>query len=159
MIEPLTLSYEIKCPPEHAFEVWTTRLSSWWPRGHSASGDPETSVFLEPRLGGRIFERTSDGTEIDWGVITDWSPPHRLGYLWHIARSPDEATTVALAFVDLGDGTTRLEIVHTGWERLGADGPGFREANMAGWGALIPSFTAAAEGRDGHTGGRLPPTS
>ncbi|HEY5251644.1 MAG TPA: SRPBCC domain-containing protein [Acidimicrobiales bacterium] len=152
MIEPLTLSYEIQCPPEHAFEVWTTRLSSWWPKGHSASGDPETSVFLEPRLGGRIYERTSDGTEIDWGVITDWNPPHRLGYLWHIARSRDDATNVDLAFVDLGDGTTRLEIVHTGWERLGTDGTSFREANTAGWSALMPRFIAAAEGRDDGSG-------
>jgi hypothetical protein len=72
------LSYEIDCPPEHAFEVWTTRLSAWWPKGHLASGDPDTLVILEPRLGGRIFERTPDGTEIDWGEITLWGPPSRL---------------------------------------------------------------------------------
>jgi hypothetical protein len=145
VIEPLRLSYEIRCSPEHAFEVWTTRVSSWWPKGHSASGNPETRVVLEPREGGRIFERTPDGTEIDWGQITLWSPPRRLGYVWHIGRDRSDATDVELTFVDLGDGTTRLDIVHAGWQRLGAEGPVWREANTNGWSALIPSFVAAAE--------------
>lgn len=146
MIEPLRLSYEIACAPEHAFEVWTTRVSTWWPKGHSVSGNPETCVVLEPRPGGRIFERTPDGTEIDWGEITLWNPPRRLGYLWYIKRDRNDATDVELTFVDLGDGTTRLEIVHTGWERLGAEGPAWRDANTSGWSALLPHFVAAAEG-------------
>jgi uncharacterized protein YndB with AHSA1/START domain len=145
VIEPLRLSYEIACSPEHAFEVWTTRVSTWWPKGHSASGNPDTRVVLEPRLGGRIFERTPDGGEIDWGQITDWSPPRRLGYVWHISRDRSDATDVELTFVDLGDGTTRLDIVHRGWERLGAKGLEWREANTDGWSALIPNFIAAAE--------------
>jgi hypothetical protein len=145
VIEPLKLSYRIQCPPEHAFDVWTSRVSAWWPKGHSASGDPDSLVVLEPHLGGRVFERTPDGTEIDWGEITLWSPPHRLGYLWHIRRDRSDATDVELTFVDLGDGTTRLDIVHTGWERLGAEGPTWREANTGGWNAMIPSFIAVAE--------------
>ena len=145
MIEPLRLSYEIQCSPEHAFEVWTTRLSTWWPKGHSASGNPATLVVLEPRQGGRIFERTPDGTEIDWGEITLWSPPRRLGYVWHIGSDRRAATDVELTFVDLGDGATRLDIVHTGWERLGAEGRTSREANTHGWNALLPSFVETAE--------------
>ena len=145
MIEPLELSYEIDCPAEHAFDVWTTRLSAWWPKGHSASGDPGTVVVLEPRLGGRIYERTSEGVEIDWGEITLWSPPSRLGYRWHIARDAGEATDVQLTFVDVGPGRTRLEIVHSGWERAGAEARGWRDANTNGWAALIPRFVEAAQ--------------
>ncbi len=142
---PLRLSFDIGCPADHAFDVWTTRLSSWWPAGHSASGHPDTRVALEPRLGGRIFERTPDGTEIEWGRITSWQPPHRLGYAWHIGRDPADATDVEVTFVDLGDGTTRLDIVHSGWERLGAEASPYREANTDGWQALAGSFVAAAE--------------
>ncbi|MGZ4695356.1 MAG: SRPBCC domain-containing protein [Acidimicrobiales bacterium] len=144
MIEPLRLSYEIDCPAEHAFDIWTNHLSSWWPRGHSASGDRDTLVLLEPRLGGRIFERTSNGREIDWGEITRWSPPTRLGYLWHIGRERADATDVDLTFVDLGDGRTRLDIVHTGWDRLGAEGVAWRDANTDGWDSLIPHYLEAA---------------
>jgi hypothetical protein len=143
-IEPLRLSFEIDCPNDHAFAVWTTRLSSWWPKGHSASGDPDTVVALEPRLGGRIFERTSNGTEIEWGEVTAWDPPERLGYLWHINRDRSDATDVELTFVDNGDGTTRLDIVHSGWERLGTEALAWRNANTSGWNALLPNFIAAA---------------
>jgi hypothetical protein len=146
-VEPLAsleLSFEIACPPGHAFEVWTTRLSSWWPKGHSASGDPDTVVTLEPRLGGRIYERTSDGREIEWGQVTTWQPPDRLGYRWHIGRDRGDATDVELRFVDLGDGRTRLDIVHRGWERLGAEGDPFRQANAHGWDALLDAFGPAA---------------
>ncbi len=49
-----------------------------------------------------------DGTEIDWGEITRWNPPHRLGYLWHINRDRDAATDVDLTFVAIDEGRTRL---------------------------------------------------
>ena len=145
VIEPLSMTFDIDCHPDHAFAVWTEQLSSWWPKGHSASGDPDTQVSLEPRLGGRIFERTPDGTEIDWGEITSWNPPRQLSYLWHIRRDRSDATDVELTFEDLGDGKTRLHIVHTGWERLGTEGQAWRDANSSGWNALIPNFVTAAQ--------------
>jgi hypothetical protein len=148
VIEPLRLSYEIDCPAEHAFTTWTERFGSWWPRGHTTSGDPGTTVVFEQRLGGRIFERTTDGTEIAWGEITHWDAPRRLGYLWHIARDRSDATDVEITFVALADDRTRVDIVHSGWERLGASGQEWRDANRAGWYAVIPSFLAAC--RDGR---------
>ena len=145
MTDALRISQEIDCTPEHAFTVWTTRLSTWWPKGHSASGDTETVPVLEPRLGGRIYERTGDGREIDWGEITTWDPPHRLGYRWHIAWDVALATDVELTFVALADDRTRLDVVHTGWDRFGEEADRFRTANTGGWGALLPRFVAAAE--------------
>jgi hypothetical protein len=97
---------------------------------------------LEGRPGGRIFERTPEGVEHDWGQVTVWEPPTRLAYLWHLRRDRADATDVQLTFVDV-DGRTRLDIVHTGWERLGALGPGWRDANRNGWAGLLPHFLEA----------------
>lgn len=141
MIEPLTLTFAIDCDPSHAFSVWTAQIDRWWPRGHSVSGDP-TAIVLEPGVGGRIYEVTADGTEIDWGEITSWDPPDAFGYLWHIRRDRSDATDVALRFAPTGDGRTRLEIVHTGWERLGAGAQEWRDANRNGWGGLVPHLIA-----------------
>jgi uncharacterized protein YndB with AHSA1/START domain len=145
VIEPLRMTFDIDCHPDHAFAVWTEKLPTWWPKGHSASGHPDTLVTLEPHLGGRIFERTPDGIEIDWGEITAWNPPRQLAYVWHIRRDRSDATDVELTFEDRGGGKTRLHIVHTGWERLGAEAQSWRDANTNGWNALIPNFVSAAE--------------
>jgi Activator of Hsp90 ATPase homolog 1-like protein len=152
VIEPLRVSVEVDCSVDHAFATWTERFGTWWPRGHTTSGDPDATVVLEPRLGGRIFERTSDGAEIDWGEITHWDAPEHLGYLWHIARDRSDATDVEITFVALGQDRTRVDIVHSGWERLGASAQEWRDANTAGWGALLPVLVEACGGHRPTTG-------
>jgi hypothetical protein len=143
LIEPLRLSFDVACPAEHAFALWTARTSLWWPRSHTVNGGPGLEVVFEPRVGGRIFERTAAGVEVEWGEITLWEPPRRLGYLWHLRADRADATDVEIRFVDQGDATTRVEIEHRGWERLGARGEGWRDANRAGWSGLLPHFVAA----------------
>ena len=154
MIEPLRLEFELACDPAHAFAVWTERFGQWWPRGHSVSGDP-AAVVLEPWVGGRLFERTADGDELEWGEITVWSPPDRSGYLWHLRRDRSEATDVVITFVGIAGGATRVEIVHSGWERLGDEGPAWRDANRGGWAGLLPHFVAACDVEPHHTKERV----
>ena len=110
------------------------------------TGADDLLVVLEPRPGGRIFERTPGGIEHDWGEVTIWEPPARFGYLWHLRRDRADATEVEIRFVDVGEGTTRVEIEHRGWEVLGAEAETWRDRNHGGWATLLPSFVAAAEG-------------
>lgn len=48
-----------------------------------------------------------------------WEPPLRLAFSWHLRAERADATDVSITFVDGGDGTSRVEIEHAGWERLG----------------------------------------
>ena len=143
MIEPLRYSFEVRCPVEHAFEVWTARTSTWWPKGSTISQSDGLEVVFEGRTGGRIFERTPAGQEIEWGEITVWEPPRRLGYLWHIATDRDSATEVEIRFSQLGAEQTRVEIEHRGWNRLGDRGPSWRDTNRGGWEGTLPFYVAA----------------
>jgi hypothetical protein len=145
--EPLRVRVDLDCPAAHAFDTWTARLGSWWPRGHTVSGDPAADVVLEPFVGGRILERTPDGRETPWGEVTAWEPPRRLAYLWHLRRDRADATDVELVFTAIDDRTCRLDITHTGWERLGAEAETWRDANRGGWSGLIPHFVTAATTR------------
>lgn len=147
MIEPLRLTFEVACPAEHAFETWTARIDSWWPADHTVSGLDEAEVILERRVGGRIFERTPGGDEHEWGEITAWEPPRRLGYLWHLRRDRADATEVEIRFTEREDGTTQVDIEHRGWERLGAEGQTWRDRNRGGWETLLPHFVAVAAKR------------
>jgi Activator of Hsp90 ATPase homolog 1-like protein len=98
MTEPLRLSYDVACPAEHAFDVWTRRIDAWWPADHTATGEDGLEVVLEPRVGGRIYQRDPRGTEVDWGEVTLWDPPEQLGYLWHLRRDRADATDVLITF-------------------------------------------------------------
>jgi uncharacterized protein YndB with AHSA1/START domain len=142
-MDPLELSFSVDCPPERAFELWAERTSLWWPSGHSVSADPGLTVTFEPRPGGRIYERTSDGTEYDWGEVIDYEPPHRLRYLWHLRFDRSDATEVEVTFTPLGAGT-EVAIVHSGWERLGAAAEERRERNRRGWSGVIEPYRRAA---------------
>ena len=140
MTEPLRFELEVACPPEHAFAVWTERIDTWWPRDHTVTGGDDVVVVLQDRVGGRIFERTADGAEHDWGEVTVWQPPERLAYRWHLRQDPADATEVDIRFVAAGDAATRVEIEHTGWERLAGDPDLRRQRNTVGWTALLPHY-------------------
>ena len=146
MIEPIRLTFDVGCPLDHAFDVWTAQIDRWWPRDHTVTGN-ELTVVLERRAGGRIFERTASGTEHDWGRVTAWEPPTRLAYTWHLNRDRSDATDVEIRFSALDQTSTQVEIEHRGWERLGADGPVWRERNGGGWATLLPHFVRDAERR------------
>ena len=102
-----------------AFRVWTEQVAAWWPSGHSISGAPDTQVFFERQVGGRLYERAPDGAEHDWGEIVVWEPPHRLVHTWYLGSSRAQPTKVDVRFVDLGENMTRVEIEHRGPEFIG----------------------------------------
>ncbi len=143
MTEPLRISFDVECPAHHAFAVWTAGIATWWPADHTVSGQAGLTVVMDDGVGGRIYERTPDGTEHDWGEVTAWDPPDRLAYLWHLRRDRTDATEVEIRFLALDAGRTRIEIEHRGWERLGRAAGQWREQNRAGWESLLPHYQAA----------------
>jgi hypothetical protein len=136
---PLKISFEVECSAEHAFSVWTSRIDTWWPSDHTVSGKPD-EVVLQSGVGGRIFERTPEGTEHDWGEVTHWNPPEQLAYLWHLGTDRTAATEVHVRFVAQSAATTRIEIEHRGWEQLGEAADQWRDRNRVGWDTLLPHF-------------------
>jgi hypothetical protein len=144
---PLIVAFEVDCSRTHAFEVWTSRIGTWWPKDHTVGGEREVEVILQAGVGGLIFERGADGVEYRWGEITDWDPPDRLGFVWHIGRAAEEATTVEVRFLAVGDTKTWVEIEQRGWALFGANARQWRERNRVGWDTVVPHFIAAI-GRD-----------
>ena len=141
MTAPLLISFDVDCSADHAFNVWTSKIGTWWPRDHTVSGDPE-EIVLESGPGGRIYERTSAGEQHEWGV-TAWEPPRRLSYLWHIGRDRGTATEVEITFMEEGAARTRIAIAHSGWGKVGDEAEARRDQNRSGWDALLPHFVAA----------------
>ena len=55
-----------------------SRSATWWPPDYHVNPNGYEAAFIEPRVGGRWFERAPDGSECDWGRVLAWDPPRRL---------------------------------------------------------------------------------
>jgi uncharacterized protein YndB with AHSA1/START domain len=113
-------------------------MGSWWPLDtHSRAADDQagaaSTVEIEPRVGGRVWEVQSDGRRTSWGEVLVWEPPVRLVLSWKPNDTPNGPTEVEVSFSGAREGGTRVELVHSGWERLGRIAAEAREQYESGW--------------------------
>ena len=147
---PVRKSVVVKAPPARAFEVFTAGMGRWWPASHSIGASSLREVGMEPRAGGRWFERGEDGSECDWGRVLAWEPPTRLLLAWQIdaawRHDPALVTEVEIRFAPEGEGTTRVELEHRDIERFGTGAEATRAAldSPGGWSGLLDAFAASA---------------
>jgi uncharacterized protein YndB with AHSA1/START domain len=144
-VEAIRKSLVVDCGVERAFDVFTRQIQTWWPLGeYSIGGDKITDVVVEEQVGGRVFERHSDGGEGEWGRVLAWEPPNRFAMTWHPGHDPSQATELEVRFAAEGDGT-RVDLEHRGWEILGARAPEARSGYDAGWGEVLGHYVTAAD--------------
>ncbi len=144
-VEAVRKSLLVECGAERAFEVFTREIGTWWPLGrYSIGGDRITEVVFEEHVGGRIFERHSDGGEGEWGRVVAWDPPHRFVMTWHPGHDAAESTELEVRFALEGD-DTRLELEHRGWEILGERAAEARGSYESGWAGVLERYGQAFE--------------
>jgi uncharacterized protein YndB with AHSA1/START domain len=150
MEEAVRREITVPAPPERAFAVFTQRFDAWWPRSHHIGEAEMAEAIVEPRAGGRWYERGVDGSECTWGEVLAYDPPHRLRLSWHLngewAHDPDpaHASEVEVTFTPVGEGT-RVELTHRHFERHGATADALRTGVSAegGWGGLLKLYAEA----------------
>ncbi len=104
---------------ERAFAVFSEQIGSWWPLEGKSIGTAEAeTAILDPRAGGRWYERGIDGSECDWGRVLSYDPPDRLVLNWQISAdwryAPDINSEVEVRAVTEGENRTRIELEHRG---------------------------------------------
>ncbi len=145
---PVRKSLSVNATPERAFEVFTARFDSWWPRSHSIGQSPLAEVVLEPRINGRWYGRLADGTEAEWGDVLAWDPPRRLVLAWRIGADwtyhADLLTEVEVRFTAEGE-RTRVDFEHRGLERMGEKAAETRVAldSDGGWTGILKLYADA----------------
>jgi uncharacterized protein YndB with AHSA1/START domain len=151
-------SVRVRASVERAFSVFVEQMETWWPATHHIGDTPFEAIFVEPRVGGRWYERNAQGKLCDWGTVLAWDPPHRVTFSWHVGPghdSPDwkfdpdmaKASEVEIRFSAENSGTTLVELAHSklerhgeGYEQLRAlfDGPG-------AWSGILAEFAKKIE--------------
>ena len=131
-------------PIEEAFRLFTDGIGGWWPleEGYSFGGDRAKEVCLEPRAGGRLYERWVDGDEFEIGQVTECEVPHRIVFTWRNPEWPAD-TEVEVLFRPDGEGT-RVTVEHRGFERLGPEGEAVARRYAGGWPRILQTFAAGS---------------
>src|SRR5690625_335626 len=116
-IGELTQTVTVKAPLAKAFTAFTERLGTWWPQQFTFGEEGFETAVVEPRAGGRWFERDVGGEELDWGEVRVWEPPDRLVLSWRVSperthEPPERASEVEVRFVPVGPAETRVELLH-----------------------------------------------
>jgi uncharacterized protein YndB with AHSA1/START domain len=150
-LDPIRRTLTVAAPIDRAFSAFTEELGAWWPREYTWSGEALDTIAIEPREGGRCFERGPHGFECDWGRVLVCERPERLVFTWQISprREPvpdsERAGEVEVRFAPEGDSGTRVELEHRGFERHGEGSADYRDAldSPQGWDFMLERYAAA----------------
>lgn len=142
----------VKAPPEVAWRVFTEKIGTWWPLAtHKIGKAKAVDSVIEPRVGGRWYERGDDGSTCDWGQVLSWEPHTRLVLTWEISadwqHDPNLKTEVEVRFIPGGQDSTRVELEHRHLDLYGSRRDQMRGIfdSEGGWSGILASFAAAAK--------------
>jgi hypothetical protein len=153
-IAPVRKTVRVNADAARAFEVFTAGFTRWWPRSHHISPVAMQEAIIEPRVGGRWYERGEDGSECEWGKVLVWEPPARVVLGWQINNNfkydPVSMSEVEIRFIAESPGITVVELEHRDIEKLGTGAEEFRVKVDApnGWTAILTAYAAHAAARE-----------
>ncbi len=141
----------VNAPPDVAWRVFTEKMGAWWPLDNYKIGKAKAvDAVIEPREGGRWYERGDDGSSCDWGRVLAWEPPTRLVLSWDISADwqpdPNLKTEIEVRFIPEGKAGTRVELEHRHLDRYGVRRDEMRQIfdTSGDWGRLLQSFAKVA---------------
>jgi uncharacterized protein YndB with AHSA1/START domain len=152
-IAPVRRSVLVEVGAARAFEIFTGGFDRWWPKKipadpHKAARDATSAVkesIIEPFKGGRWYTRCEDGSEVDIGHVLVWEPGRRVVLSWEFDAqwNPDPRgfSEVEVNFTAEGPQTTRVELEHRNFERMGKEGgEKMRKDVEGGWPARLEAY-------------------
>jgi Activator of Hsp90 ATPase homolog 1-like protein len=143
-------SITVPLSPARAFALFTGRMTDFWPKDHSIGSAEIADVVVEPRTGGRWFERGVDGSECPWGRVAEWEPPRKVVLLWQIGANwqydPDFETEVEVIFTEEAANRTRVDLRHNNLQRYGDATEQMRAIfdDPKGWAGTLAQFADVA---------------
>lgn len=129
----------VPIPIALAFSIFIEQMETWWPATHHIAPNPFQAIIVEPRVGGRWYERDAQGNDCNWGFVRAWAPPHLVTLSWHLQEDwtfdvdAEHASEIDIRLTPEGASATLVELTHYNLERHGEkylelrdklDGPG-----------------------------------
>ncbi len=140
----------VDAPIEKAFAVFTERFGDFKPPEHNMLRVPIAETVFEPRVGGHIYDRGTDGSECRWARVLVYDPPQRLvfswdiGPTWQLEAEPDRTSEVEVRFIAETPQRTRVELEHRNIDRHGPGWESVRDGieGDGGWPLYLDRYAA-----------------
>ena len=135
----VTTQTVVDAPIDHAFRVFTDGIGSWWDPGHHILEAELAEMVFEPRVGGHIVDRGTDGSECRWARVLAYDPPSRVCFSWDInlrwqlETDPAKASEIEVTFTEEGPDRTLVVLTHRHLDRHGDGWEAMRDAVGSGW--------------------------
>lgn len=131
----------VEAPLERAFAVFTDGIGSWFPPEYNLLEVDIAERVFEPCVGGRIYDRGTDGSECAWARVLEYEAPRRVVISWYISpqwqieTDPVKTSEVEVRFSHEAENRTRVELEHRNIDRHGEGWEQIREtvAGEGGW--------------------------
>jgi hypothetical protein len=135
-------SVTLRLAPMAAFDLFTRRISDWWPADRRHTQDPASKIFLLES--GRFYERAPDGHEVDLGHVRNWEPPNRILLDFFIATGREKPTEVEIIFSARNSGT-QVTVTHRPTARSESLWAGRAPRYGPSWEAVLAALLLAAD--------------
>jgi uncharacterized protein YndB with AHSA1/START domain len=148
-------SITVDAPLERAFDVFTRDIGSWWPPDHHILEAELAEMVFEPRQGGQVYDRGTDGSECHWARVLVYEAPHRVviswdvGLNWQIETDHERTSEVEVRFIPETPDRTRVELEHRHLDRHGEGWQSMRDAvgSPGGWQRGLDAFAIRVKQR------------
>jgi len=145
----------VQAPVDEAFRAFTERFGVFKPPEHNLLAVPIAETVFEPRVGGHIYDRGTDGSECRWARVLAFEPPRRvvfswdIGPTWQLETEPENASEVEVRFIAETPDRTRVELEHRNIDR---HGPGWEAVAGAvdddqGWPLYLERYASVVSER------------
>jgi uncharacterized protein YndB with AHSA1/START domain len=144
----------VQAPIARAFSVFTDELGSFKPPEHNILGVEIAETVFEPRAGGRVYDRGTDGSECHWARVLAYEPPDRvviswdISPRWQIETDLEKTSEVEVRFIAETPDRTRVELEHRNLDRHGDGWEAVREGvdSANGWPLYLQRFADVLAG-------------
>jgi uncharacterized protein YndB with AHSA1/START domain len=138
----------VQAPIARAFSVFTDDFGSFKPPEHNMLGVEIAETVFEPRAGGRVYDRGTDGTECHWARVLAYEPPDRvviswdISPQWQIETNLEKTSEVEVRFIAEAPDRTRIELEHRNLDRHGDSWEAVRDGvdSANGWPLYLQRF-------------------
>lgn len=137
---------------DRAFALFTEQFDKIKPREHNLLGVPIAESVFEPRAGGAVYDRGTDGSTCRWARVLSFEPPSRfviswdINPRWEIETDPGRCSEVEVRFVAESEDRTRVELEHRHLDRHGEGWESERDGVLGqnGWPIYLQRYNELA---------------